>query len=87
MDTPGDRIKLKIDELKYEKLKMTDADKLKLYGLYKQATLGNAKTKDSPGWFDFTGQAKYDSWRKNKGMSSEHAEQQYYKYIDYIKTR
>ncbi|CAG7828426.1 unnamed protein product [Allacma fusca] len=35
--------------------------KLKLYGLYKQATVGKNTTK-KPGVMDFVGKAKWDAW-------------------------
>ena len=40
---------------------------LKLYGLYKQATVGDVNT-DRPGTFsmDFAGKAKWDAWSANK---------------------
>jgi diazepam-binding inhibitor (GABA receptor modulating acyl-CoA-binding protein) len=37
---------------------LTDTDKLKLYGFYKQANEGKCNTQ-RPGMFDFTGKAKW----------------------------
>ncbi len=45
---------------------------LKLYALYKQATLGDVEG-DEPGPFDFTRRAKYDAWSGVKGTSRESA--------------
>ncbi len=50
--------------------------KLKLYALYKQATVGDAKGA-RPGFTDFVGRMKYDAWAKLKGTSQEDAESEY----------
>ncbi len=50
--------------------------KLKLYGLYKQATVGDA-TGSRPSFMDFVGRAKYDAWAERKGMSTSDAEAAY----------
>lgn len=47
-----------------------------LYGLYKQATVGDNNT-DRPGAFNFKAKYKWDSWDKLKGKSQEEAEQEY----------
>jgi diazepam-binding inhibitor (GABA receptor modulating acyl-CoA-binding protein) len=49
---------------------------LKLYALYKQATVGDAAG-ERPGAFDFVRRAKFDAWSEMKGLSSEQAMQQY----------
>jgi len=55
-----------------------DDEMLKLYGLYKQATVGDVNT-ERPGTFsmDFAGKAKWDAWSGNKGVAKEKAEQDY----------
>lgn len=50
--------------------------KLRLYGLYKQATSGDVAGK-RPGFLDVVGRAKYDAWADLSGTSSEVAEQEY----------
>jgi carboxylesterase len=45
---------------------------LELYGLYKQATAGDA-TGARPGFTDFKGRAKYDAWASRKGMTRDAA--------------
>jgi acyl-CoA-binding protein len=50
--------------------------KLKLYGLFKQATTGDA-TGSRPGFTNPVGRAKYDAWAKLSGTAPEAAEQQY----------
>jgi diazepam-binding inhibitor (GABA receptor modulating acyl-CoA-binding protein) len=50
--------------------------KLRLYALYKQATVGDVQGR-RPGFTDLVGRAKYDAWAKAEGMSSEDAKQAY----------
>lgn len=49
---------------------------LKLYGLYKQGSLGDIDL-EKPGVFDFVAKAKYNAWEQLKGMSKADAMQQY----------
>ncbi len=49
---------------------------LDLYGLYKQATEGDA-TGSRPGMLDLKGRAKFDAWAKRKGSTKEAAMQAY----------
>jgi acyl-CoA-binding protein len=49
---------------------------LKLYALYKQATMGDAAG-NRPAPFDFVARAKFDAWSAAAGTSSEDAMQQY----------
>jgi acyl-CoA-binding protein len=44
--------------------------------LFKQATVGDNNTEE-PGFFEFTGEAKWDAWTSKNGMSSEEAEKEY----------
>ena len=55
---------------------------LKIYALYKQATVGDV-TEKKPGFGDLVGRAKWDAWNGVKGTSSEDAMQQY---VDLIKS-
>jgi acyl-CoA-binding protein len=59
-----------------------NATLLKLYGLYKQATLGD-NTEQKPGFGDMVGRAKWDAWNSLKGTAGDDAMQQY---IDLIGT-
>ena len=54
---------------------------LDLYALYKQATEGDVSG-DRPGGFDFKAIAKFDAWQGKKGVSKDHASQEYIKLID-----
>lgn len=51
-------------------------DLLKLYALFKQATVGDVDS-ERPGGFDFKGNAKWDAWKKIQGTTSGEAESQY----------
>lgn len=50
--------------------------KLRLYGLYKQATVGDVDGK-RPGFTNPVGRAKYDSWASISGMAASAAKQAY----------
>ncbi len=47
-----------------------------LYGLYKQATIGD-NTTTKPGLFDLVGNAKWNSWNNVKGITTYDAECKY----------
>lgn len=50
--------------------------KLRLYGLYKQATQGDVEG-SRPGFTNPVGRAKYDAWAALVGLSEDDARQQY----------
>jgi acyl-CoA-binding protein len=54
----------------------TNADKLRLYGLYKQGIEGNA-TGPQPGMFNVAGRAKRAAWNTRKGMRKNNARAEY----------
>ena len=49
---------------------------LKIYGLYKQGSVGDNGEK-KPGFGDIVARAKWDAWNSLKGLSQEAAMQQY----------
>jgi len=49
---------------------------LKMYGLYKQGSSGDAQG-ERPGMTDFVARAKWDAWNALKGTGQEDAMQQY----------
>ena len=57
---------------------------LKIYALYKQATVGDVEGK-RPGFTDMVGRAKYDAWAEHKGKSADDAMQQYVDLIESLK--
>jgi acyl-CoA-binding protein len=55
--------------------------KLKLYGLYKQATQGDADG-NRPGFTNLVGRAKYDAWAAVAGTSPSDAKAAYVALVD-----
>ena len=53
---------------------------LDLYGLFKQATDGDASG-ERPGGFDLKAIMKFDAWEKNKGKSKEQAMNEYVVFV------
>ena len=49
---------------------------LKIYALYKQASVGDASG-ERPGFTDMVGRAKFDAWDALKGTLKDEAMQQY----------
>ncbi len=56
---------------------------LELYGLYKQATEGDAKG-SRPGILDPRGRAKFDAWTARKGVSQAEARRRYVGLVDQL---
>ncbi|XP_054478465.1 acyl-CoA-binding domain-containing protein 7 [Anoplopoma fimbria] len=59
-------------DVKKVKTRPTDQELLDLYGLYKQAIVGEVNT-ERPGITDLKGKAKWDAWNSRKGMSNDDA--------------
>lgn len=57
---------------------------LKIYGLYKQASAGDASG-DRPGMTDFVARAKWDAWDALRGTGQEDAMQRYIDLIGELK--
>ncbi|XP_008775605.1 acyl-CoA-binding protein [Phoenix dactylifera] len=55
---------------------ITNENKLILYGLYKQATVGPVNT-SRPGIFNMKDRAKWDAWKAVEGKSKEEAMSDY----------
>lgn len=64
------------DVVKKLKTKPDDDELLSLYGLFKQATVGDNNT-DAPNFLDFKGKAKHKAWSNHKGLSTYDAEVKY----------
>ena len=73
--------KLKDPALAEKVAGLPDDKKLEIYGLFKQATVGDVNT-SRPGMLDFKGKAKWDAWEAKKGMSSDDAKAAY---VDLVK--
>lgn len=57
---------------------------LKLYALYKQATVGDVSG-SRPGGFDMAAKMKYDAWAKVKGKTKDAAMQEYVALVESLK--
>lgn len=61
-----------------------NATLLKIYGLFKQATVGdNAEKK--PAFSDFVARAKWDAWTVHKGTGADAAKQAYIDLIESLR--
>jgi len=76
----------KAEEVKNLKNKPTDEELLFLYGLYKQATVGDCNT-SRPGMLDFKGKAKWDAWDGRKGMSQDDAKTKYVEKVNELQAK
>ncbi|VDN41107.1 unnamed protein product [Gongylonema pulchrum] len=56
------------EKVKHLKQRPTDDEMLELYGLYKQATMGD-NTTSKPWMIDMKGRMKWDAWEKRKGFA------------------
>ncbi|KAL8615412.1 hypothetical protein ACOMHN_036232 [Nucella lapillus] len=72
------------EEAKNLTQKPNDEELLKLYSLFKQATVGDCDTA-RPGMLDFKGKAKWDAWDARKGLSKGDAETQYIGFVGELK--
>jgi acyl-CoA-binding protein len=64
------------ERVKTLKKRPSNDELLALYGLYKQATEGDA-TGSRPGMLDPKGRAKFDAWTARKGTSAPDARKAY----------
>lgn len=64
------------EDIKTLTVRPTDQELLDLYGLFKQASVGDCDTA-RPGMFDLKGKYKWDNWNSRKGLSKEEAESKY----------
>ena len=59
----------------------TDENKARIYGLYKQAMVGDVNIERPTGILDFAGKAKWDAWKACEGITQEDARKQYCQYV------
>ena len=69
-----------VENVKLLKNPPTDDEKLQIYALYKQSTIGDIDI-ECPSWFNMTARAKYDAWNKHKGVDKEAAKLLYIKLV------
>lgn len=60
--------------------------KLRMYGLFKQATRGDVSGK-KPGMFDFVARAKWEAWEGVKSMPREEAMAAYVDEVEVLRGR
>jgi diazepam-binding inhibitor (GABA receptor modulating acyl-CoA-binding protein) len=65
---------------------MNDDERLHIYGLYKQGTVGDINI-DKPGLTDLKGKAKWEAWHKEKGKPKETAQHEYIEYARSLFTK
>jgi len=58
----------------------SDQDKLKVYALFKQATVGDCNT-EKPSFFSIKESEKWKAWNALKGMSETEAKKQYIEFV------
>ncbi|KAG1407018.1 hypothetical protein G6F60_002506 [Rhizopus arrhizus] len=80
---PSQQFTTAAEEVQKLSTKPSNDELLELYGLYKQATVGDNET--SKPTFDIKGRYKWDAWTKLKGMSQEEAEQKYIEFVEKLK--
>ncbi|RKP25835.1 acyl-CoA-binding protein-like protein [Syncephalis pseudoplumigaleata] len=78
-------IKASQDVLTFESANTNEA-KLKLYGLFKQATVGDNDTA-KPSMFNLVAKSKWEAWAANKDMSKEEAQQKYIDYVEELRSK
>jgi acyl-CoA-binding protein len=57
-------------------LKMSDAQKLELYALFKQSTMGDADKKKQPSAFNLVRRSRFDAWLQLKGTNPTEAKEE-----------
>ncbi len=64
----------------------SNEEKGTLYGLYKQATVGDVNV-SQPYFFDVMGRAKWDSWNAHKSKTSDQAKKEYIDFVSSLITK
>lgn len=83
MDT---KFELAAERVKTLAQRPSDSDLLELYGLFKQATVGDISG-PKPGLFDIKGKKKYEAWAKLKGMATAAAARGYVLLVDRLEKK
>ncbi len=81
----ADRFAAAAEEVQQLPERPDNADLLRLYALYKQASEGDVAGK-RPGLTDFVGRAKHDAWAGVAGMSADDAMQAYVDLVESLKS-
>ncbi|TMS11905.1 Metalloreductase STEAP2 [Larimichthys crocea] len=75
-----------VEEVKVLKQRPNNGELGELYGLYKQATVGDVNI-ERPGFLDFAGRAKWDAWVEKKGISKDEAMIAYIDLVEMLKKK
>ncbi|XP_005089741.1 acyl-CoA-binding protein [Aplysia californica] len=78
------KFKTAADEVTKLTSEPSNEEKLAIYGLFKQGTVGDCNT-ERPGMFDMKGKAKWDAWNALKGKSKEDAQNEYCSKVEELK--
>ena len=78
--------KLTVEWVNTNKLDISNDDKLKCYGYYKQALFGD-NSETQPWSIEFEKKTKWVAWESNKGMTKEEAMKSYIISIKEIKKK
>ena len=84
MSDVADRFATAMEDVKQLPEKPDNDTMLRLYGLYKQGSLGDVAG-DRPGMMDFVGRAKYDAWAGLEGMAQDDAKEAYIALVESLK--
>jgi len=84
MSDVGTRFATAAEDVQELPQKPGNAELLRLYGLYKQGSVGDASGK-RPGMTDFVGRAKFDAWAALAGMGREDAMEAYIELVESLK--
>jgi len=74
------------EQVKNLSKKPTNDELLNLYGLYKQATVGDNYTA-KPAFLDMKGKAKWDNWNTRKNMSKTDAMNSYISFVNELQKK
>jgi diazepam-binding inhibitor (GABA receptor modulating acyl-CoA-binding protein) len=75
-----------LERVKKLRTRPASSELLDLYGLFKQATEGDARG-SRPGLLDPKGRAKFDAWTARKGVSRDDAKARYVRLVDDLSKR
>ena len=75
-----------IRDVKNLKIKLSDEEKLKLYGLYKQSLFGDNNV-EIPWFFYYISRNKWLAWKREKGKIKIEAKKEYYIFAEALKRR
>lgn len=75
-----------IRDMKNTNFYLTDEEKLKLYGLYKQALFGDNNV-EIPWFFYYNSRNKWLAWKREKGKGKNEAKKEYYDFVEDLKIK